>query len=283
MNYIGGKYRILNQILPLFPDNINCFLDLFAGGCNVAVNVSAKRVICNDILFYIIDLYNYFKNTPINTLLNQIDTVIEQYSLSLTNELGYKTLREDYNNTKNPLLFFILICYSFNHQIRYNNSHKFTTPFGKERSRYNDSIKNNLIRFVGSIQDKDIELTSLNFKQFDYSFLTSQDFVYCDPPYLITVGSYNDGKRGFEGWSDKEELILLSLLDELNDKNIKFALSNVLYHKGKANNILLEWVSKRNYNIHYLSMNYSNSSYHIANTNDTSSVEVLITNYIKKQ
>lgn len=282
MNYIGGKYRILNQILPLFPDNINCFLDLFAGGCNVAVNVSAKRVICNDILFYIIDLYNYFKNTPINTLLNQIDTVIEQYSLSLTNELGYKTLREDYNNTKNPLLFFILICYSFNHQIRYNNSHKFTTPFGKERSRYNDSIKNNLIRFVGSIQDKDIELTSLNFKQFDYSFLTSQDFVYCDPPYLITVGSYNDGKRGFEGWSDKEELILLSLLDELNDKNIKFALSNVLYHKGKANNILLEWVSKRNYNIHYLSMNYSNSSYHIANTNDTSSVEVLITNYIKK-
>lgn len=282
MNYIGGKYRILNQILPLFPDNINCFLDLFAGGCNVAVNVSAKRVICNDILFYIIDLYNYFKNTPINTLLNQIDTVIEQYSLSLTNELGYKTLREDYNNTKNPLLFFILICYSFNHQIRYNNSHKFTTPFGKERSRYNDSIKNNLIRFVGSIQDKDIELTSLNFKQFDYSFLTSQDFVYCDPPYLITVGSYNDGKRGFEGWSDKEELILLSLLDELNEKNIKFALSNVLYHKGKANNILLEWVSKRNYNIHYLSMNYSNSSYHIANTNDTSSVEVLITNYIKK-
>lgn len=282
MNYIGGKYRILNQILPLFPDNINCFLDLFAGGCNVAVNVSAKRVICNDNLFYIIDLYNYFKNTPINTLLNQIDTVIEQYSLSLTNELGYKTLREDYNNTKNPLLFFILICYSFNHQIRYNNSHKFTTPFGKERSRYNDSIKNNLIRFVGSIQDKDIELTSLNFKQFDYSFLTSQDFVYCDPPYLITVGSYNDGKRGFEGWSNKEELILLSLLDELNDKNIKFALSNVLYHKGKANNILLEWVSKRNYNIHYLSMNYSNSSYHIANTNDTSSVEVLITNYIKK-
>lgn len=283
MNYIGGKYRILNQILPLFPDNINCFLDLFAGGCNVAVNVSANRIICNDILFYIIDLYTYFKNTNIDILLKEIDRIIEFYSLSLTNEQGYKTLREDYNKTKNPLLFFALICYSFNHQIRYNNSHMFTTPFGKERSRYNDTIKNNLIRFVESIQNKHVELSSLNFKQFDYSFLTPQDFVYCDPPYLITVGSYNDGKRGFEGWSAKEESTLLNLLDELNDKNIKFALSNVLYHKGKVNEILLEWVNKRKYNIHYLSMNYSNSSYHSANTNDTSSVEVLITNYDKKQ
>jgi len=35
LNYIGGKYKILNQILPLFPENINCFVDLFAGGCNV--------------------------------------------------------------------------------------------------------------------------------------------------------------------------------------------------------------------------------------------------------
>ena len=35
LNYIGGKYKILPQILPLFPKNIDTFIDLFAGGCNV--------------------------------------------------------------------------------------------------------------------------------------------------------------------------------------------------------------------------------------------------------
>ncbi|MCA6072598.1 MAG: DNA adenine methylase, partial [Endomicrobium sp.] len=35
LNYVGGKYKILPQIIPLFPKDINCFVDLFAGGANV--------------------------------------------------------------------------------------------------------------------------------------------------------------------------------------------------------------------------------------------------------
>ena len=29
MNYTGGKYKLLHQIEPLFPENINLFVDLF--------------------------------------------------------------------------------------------------------------------------------------------------------------------------------------------------------------------------------------------------------------
>ncbi|MCA6072875.1 MAG: DNA adenine methylase [Endomicrobium sp.] len=31
LNYIGGRYKILSQMVPLFPKDINCFVDLFAG------------------------------------------------------------------------------------------------------------------------------------------------------------------------------------------------------------------------------------------------------------
>ena len=48
MNYTGGKYKLLNQILPLFPKDINTFVDLFTGGCSVAVNVNANKIIAND-------------------------------------------------------------------------------------------------------------------------------------------------------------------------------------------------------------------------------------------
>ena len=39
LNYIGGKYKLLPEILPLFPENIGNFVDLFGGGFNVGANV----------------------------------------------------------------------------------------------------------------------------------------------------------------------------------------------------------------------------------------------------
>ena len=32
LNYTGGKFKLLPQILPLFPNDINRFIDLFGGG-----------------------------------------------------------------------------------------------------------------------------------------------------------------------------------------------------------------------------------------------------------
>ena len=48
LNYTGGKYKLLPQIFPLFPDNVNTFVDIFCGGCNVGINVNAQHIICND-------------------------------------------------------------------------------------------------------------------------------------------------------------------------------------------------------------------------------------------
>ncbi|MEG2584144.1 MAG: DNA adenine methylase, partial [Oscillospiraceae bacterium] len=60
MNYIGGKYKLLPQIIPLFPSCIGTFIDLFSGGCNVAINVNANKIICNDINNKIIQLFKKF-------------------------------------------------------------------------------------------------------------------------------------------------------------------------------------------------------------------------------
>ena len=76
LNYIGGKYRLLPQILPLFPKQINTFVDLFAGGLDVSINVDAQRIICNDINNYVISLFKYFKETSIDDLTKQIQLVI---------------------------------------------------------------------------------------------------------------------------------------------------------------------------------------------------------------
>lgn len=279
MNYIGGKYKLLPQILPLFPKNIETFVDLFCGGCNVGINVTAKKIIFNDNLTYLIELYRKFDSLNIEEVLNHIDNRINQFNLSLTNKDGYLELRKLYNSEKNPLDLFVLVAYSFNHQIRFNNSHEFNNPFGKARSCFNEHMKNNLLDFLNTLNKNSVDFTSFNFDEFNFSGLSSNDFVYCDPPYLITTGTYNDGKRGFTGWSETEERKLLKILDSLNEKKVSFALSNVLDHKGKENLILKNWIKENNYFISYISKNYANSNYHTIDRNKNSTVEVLITNY----
>lgn len=279
MNYIGGKYKLLPQIMPLFPKKIRTFVDLFCGGCNVGINVRAQKVVFNDNLSYLIDLYKTFNTLDINEILSHIESRIVQYNLSKTNEDGYKELRKLYNKERNPLDLFVLVAFSFNHQIRFNNSHEFNNPFGRERSSFNPKMKSNLYTFLKVLQNKSSEFVCFNFDKFDFSVYTNEDFVYCDPPYLITTGTYNDGKRGFTGWNDNEEIKLLNILSQLNDKNIKFGLSNVLTHKGKQNDILVEWVECNNFYVTHLNKNYSNSNYHTSDRNSQNTDEVLITNY----
>jgi DNA adenine methylase len=280
LNYIGGKAKILDQILPLFPKEINNFIDLFAGGCNVGINVKANKIYFNDNLTFLIEMYNTFKENNLDSTILHIESRIDEYDLSLTNDIGYKKIRELYNKQKNPLDLFVLIAYSFNHQIRFNNNHEFNNPFGKERSSFNSSMKLNLEKFIVKLKETNVEFTNTCFNNFDFNFLNHNDFVYCDPPYLITTGTYNDGKRGFKGWTDVEEKQLLDTLDYLNKNNIKFALSNVLEHKGKSNDILKSWLKNNpDYKINYLNFHYSNSNYQTINRNKNSSIEVLITNY----
>ena len=182
--------------------------------------------------------------SPTDSLLKQIKDRIAFYGLSQSNADGYNALRAEYNRSRSLLDLFVLTCYSFNHQIRFNSKHEFNTPFGKERSSFNDSIERNLILFCNALHKKNIILSTGDFRDFDFSHLSTGDVVYCDPPYLITTGSYNDGKRGFKDWTTAEDADLLSLLDRLHEQGILFALSNVFAHKGKTNDALIEWSKK---------------------------------------
>lgn len=279
MNYIGGKYKLLPQILPLFPKRIRTFIDLFCGGANVGMNVKSKKVVFNDNLSYLIDLYRAFQTIPKAEILQHIENRISDLALSMTNEEGYLALRNLYNNQRNPLDLFVLTAYSFNHQIRFNNSHLFNNPFGRDRSSFNNRMRNNLIDFLDKLNVSDVSFSCENFDRFNLSELTGEDFLYCDPPYLITTGTYNDGKRGFSGWNEEEERKLLSILKVVDENGLRFALSNVLIHKGKTNDILIEWVNENKYNVFHLNKDYSNSSYHTIDRGKTVSDEVLITNY----
>ena len=272
-NYIGGKYRLLSQIVPLFPKNIDTFVDLFCGGCNVAFNVSANNTVCNDINAKIIEIFQYLLSHSIKETLQHIYDRIDEYQLSKTNEYGFNKFREYYNQNPHPLDLYVLICYSYNYQFRFNNNLQYNSSFGRDRSEFTPNMKRNLTEFVSRASHLNVRFTSFEFQNIDLTYLTPRDFIYLDPPYLITTGNYNDGNRGFKNWTEGQEKILLELLTELSSRGVRFALSNVLYHKGRTNCMLLQW--SKDYNIYEIKSSYSSSSF---NTKGESR-EVVITNY----
>ncbi|HEU4551780.1 MAG TPA: DNA adenine methylase, partial [Chitinophaga sp.] len=93
-------------------------------------------------------------------------------------------------------------------------------------------------------------------------------FIYLDPPYMLTTGAYNDGKRGFHGWNSETEKRFFDFVDKLNEEGKPFMISYVLEHKGKHNLNLVEWIKKGGYNIIEVDPMLGNNR-----------KEVLITNY----
>ncbi|WFQ94664.1 DNA adenine methylase [Mycoplasma feriruminatoris] len=293
LNYIGSKYKLLNQIICLFPKNIDIFYDLFSGGCSVGINVKANKIIINDINKHLIDFYKFLTTVDTDYLLRKIDDFILFYNLSDTkkysynyynvnssiglkkiNQKGYLKLRSDYNSNKydndeKQIAFYLLIVYGFNNQIRFNKKGSFNTPCGKRD--FNTKMLNKLIEFKKCLNEKQIKFCSNSYEEFLNLDFNTNDFIYIDPPYLISTSTYNENNL----WNKEQEIKLYNFLDSLNNKNIKFALSNVLEHKNLTNTILKDWSSK--YKIHYLDFNYNNSNYQKNKKSKT--IEILVTNY----
>ena len=297
LNYTGGKFKLLPQILPLFPANIDIFVDLFCGGANVGVNVKSNKTILNDTNDNLTLLFSMFKNLG-NDFLPLLDEIIEKYQLSQSSKYGYDyyncdsntglapynkdkflKLRDDFNNSKDIgyyhyAMLYTLILYSFNNQIRFNSNGHFNLPVGKRD--YNEKMKQKLQKFIDRLKGKDYKFSNLDFRDFDISTLNSNSFVYADPPYLITCATYNE--QG--GWNEADEHDLLDFLNDLHKNNIKFALSNVLRSKGKENSILIDWTQRNSdkYKVINLNYSYNNSNYQTKNKNEITE-EVLIINY----
>ena len=274
INYIGNKYKLLGQIIPLFPDDINTFVDVFSGSGTVLINTKAEKYMYNDINKYVTSIFKGMISNDSEEIVDKIEDIILEYNLSKINKEGFEKLRDDYNSGKNDwITLYTLMCYSFNYQFRFNNNHQYNSSFGKDRSCFSKRQKQNIYMMKENVCNN-ITVMSKSILDFDLSSYVycKKDLWYCDPPYLSSIGNYNDGKRGFEGWTVEHEKCLLNLLDELNNNRVRFALSNNLKYE---NPYLDKWRSK--YNIHYLNGDYSNcNSQKIDRNNDC---EVLITNY----
>ena len=288
LNYTGGKYKLLPQILPYFPEEIDTFYDLFGGGGDVSVNVKANKIIYNDKLKELKNILSLFKTNTYEYVIGEINNIIHKYDLSESNIYGYEyygcnsndglakynknklnKLRENYNSskTKNYIELYVLLMYSYCNYFKIDCNGNFINTSPNKRD-FNNNLINKLYKFIKALNNKNIEFYSNDYDKFN---INKKDFVYLDPPYLITKAFYNNN------WNSNNENDLLNFIDKLNDKGVRFALSNVLENKGKSNDILKEWSKK--YKVIHLNNTYKNCSHNVKDKSNNTTDEVLIINY----
>lgn len=289
--YVGDKYKLMKQLINLFPKKINNFYEPFVGGGTVFLNFEATKYYLNDIDINLINIHNFLIKSSVDPskVFKSIEKIIYKYKLSRSykediipaslkkewkktyfarfNKGGYEKLRECVNNNKknDPLILYILLIYGFNRMLRFNGGGRFNLPVGNVD--FNKNVVNALENYFEFVCDKKITFTSKDFRKFlSENKYSKNDFVYLDPPYLITASEYN------KFWDQESESDLLNLIDGLNKKGVRFALSNVTHYNGSKNDLLIDWMKK--YKTHRIKSNYI--SFH--NNSKKKIKEVLVTN-----
>lgn len=292
--YVGDKYKLMTQLRTLFPDDISTYIEPFAGGGSSFLNTTAEKYIVNDIDYYVIELHkclSEYKGRE-KELFEKLYGIIDTYGLSCSyrnitvpdelkkkyvktyyshyNKESYNKLKEDFNENEEMIILYLLLIYGFNHMIRFNKSGKFNLPVGNVD--FNKNVYNAICHYLKFMQEKDISFFNLDFMEFLNSLsLDNRSYIYLDPPYLISGSEYN------KYWNEDEEKRLCDYLDELNEKGIRFGITNLINHKGKVNETFLEWSKK--YKVYNINSNYISFN---DNTIKADSKEVFVTNYGSK-
>ena len=290
--YVGDKYRLMEQLLDLFPEEIDNFYEPFVGGGTVFLNIKANKYFLNDVDKHLVNIHRFLissAKTP-EKFFEEVEQIIKKYRLSHSykkdivpealkkkfkktyyakfNKEGYEKLKNCVNKNKinAPLVLYILLIYGFNRMLRFNGSGKFNLPVGNVD--FNKNVVTALNNYFDVVRSKKIRFTTKDFRtSYKKKEFTKNDFIYFDPPYLITASEYN------KLWNTEEESDLFYLIDELNEKGVRIALSNVTHYNGSKNNLLIKWMKK--YTAHNIQSNYISFN----NNAQKKIKEVLITNY----
>jgi DNA adenine methylase len=290
--YVGDKYKLLPQITQLFPKEFDRIIEPFVGGGSVFLNTAAPEVIVNDIDTNVIAIHKllYSQSGKMEEFISKFTKLAKSYGLTCSyqgdeipgeirlnfpktyfaqvNRPGFTQLKDKYNSSKerDVLELYTLMIYGFNRMLRFNKKGEYNIPVGNVD--FNPNVVRALLSYSEMTVGRKVEYNNLEFEIFlDSIEFKPGDFLYVDPPYLITASEYN------RSWNEDSEMRLYKTLDRLSAQGVRFALSNVEIYGERKNIILEKWMEK--YYANVVNSNYIN---YFDNGKKTLK-EVLVCNY----
>lgn len=204
----------------------------------VAFNIAPKRALLCDINPHVVRFYQAIQRGTITA--GSARDYLEEEGARLRDkgERHYYTIRDRFNEQKQPLDFLFLNRAGFNGMIRFNRRGDFNIPFCRKPDRFTPAYVTKIANQIGRVA-RLLDSTSVQFRcqPFDITIAvgTDRDVIYCDPPYIGRHADY------FNGWDESLER---NLFTELSRTPSRFILST-WHHNAHRSNAFIESLWKR--------------------------------------
>lgn len=225
LKWAGGKRQLLEEIFKYIPNkNIRAYYEPFLGGGAVLFKMQPKRAIVNDTNSELINVYNVVKNDVyalINDLKKHENTADYYYKIREKDRAeGYRNLSDIERASR--IIYLNKTCY--NGLFRVNNHGEFNVPFGGYK---NPNIINErtLLSVSKYLNKNNITLLNTDFEE-AVKGIRKDSFVYFDPPYYPISDSSSFTGYTLKGFDSNDQIRLKKVCDRLNNRGIKFLLSN---------------------------------------------------------
>jgi DNA adenine methylase len=225
LKWVGGKTQIIDDVISLFPREMNNYHEPFLGGGSVLLALLTQskngiirlngNIYASDLNENLISLYKHIQASP-DEFIAEMKLLTEQ---PMTEEYYY-TIRSRFNETPKSTLpasaMFLYLNKTCFRGLYREGPRGFNVPYGHYK---NCSILDEGHIKVVSELIKDVVFTHRSFTQ-SLSDIQNTDFIYLDPPYApVNVTSFVGYNA--DGFGKHEELFELC-----KNTNAKFLMSN---------------------------------------------------------
>lgn len=223
VKWVGGKTRLLPELLARLPDRFGRYYEPFAGGAALFFRVAPRRAVLADSNADLIGLYT--------AVAANVDAVIRRLEMhhKAHDESHYYDMRAKWNDRdvswqtpERAAAFIYLNKTCFNGLWRVNRSGAFNVPIG----RYTDPP----ICVPAALHAAQAVLSRAALRCSDYRGAVADakagDFLYFDPPYDPVTPTANFTSYSADGFSADDQRALAETARELVARGCKVMLSN---------------------------------------------------------
>lgn len=223
LKWAGGKSQLLTEIQKRLPGQYEQYFEPFVGGGAVFFFLQPHKSI-------LVDINSELINTYI-TIRDNLDELIIDLKRYIYDKDYYYSIRsidrnseyENWSNVQKASRFIYLNKTCYNALYRVNSKQQFNTPFGRYKNPTILDEEN--LRACSKILQNNVELISGEFSMIE-SRITPKDFIYFDPPYVPLTQTANFTSYSQKGFNETMQKKLCCLCHRLNNKGVKFMLSN---------------------------------------------------------
>ncbi len=243
----GIKTKLIPWIMDLvaIANQKGNWIEPFLGTGVVAFNSGYKKAVLNDTNPHIIGFYKAIQNKAISADLMKQYLEKEGKLLSEAENNGYEhylKVRTRFNSGEfSPYDFIFLSRAGFNGMMRFGSKGNRNIPFCKKPDRFAQAYVTKITNQVAAVSKIIQPEPNWIFQNKSFADIiplaTENDIIYCDPPYYGRHVDY------YNGWTEKDEELLFSLLLETK---AKFILSTWHHNDWRQNEMINKFWNKFN-------------------------------------